>query len=293
MDIQRLKQLTGGDRVSARFLYQGKAADDLKGFYPDFHLTLFTNTKPIVIDSTDAAWRRIRVVPFVVQFKGEKRDNSLKQTIAAEAEGILAWLVRGCMAWQKRGLAELPKAVRDATAEYELDSDVLAEFVDMCCAVESDAMERAHPLYVAYKAWCEERGRDRKEIVTETTFGRMMAAKFRKDHDRAGYYYTGLRLAGNVTGSQIRCDGFDGFLEKSRARVRTPEEFTENDTQPVTQIQEPVTPNIDGWHDERDAVLGMTSDDALAIWKSQGAPSSGPVSGPEEFQFSAEVTHED
>ena len=99
----RVKTLTGGDRVSARFLY-----GELFTFTPVLKLWLASNHKPEIQGTEQAIWRRVQLVPFDVDFRG-KEDPMLKEKLLAELPGILAWSVRGCMAWLadgggKRGL---------------------------------------------------------------------------------------------------------------------------------------------------------------------------------------------
>jgi putative DNA primase/helicase len=93
-----VKQLTGGDRIKARFLFQ-----EYFEFVPQFKLFLACNHKPIVRGTDLAIWERIKLVPFTVTIPPEERDTDLGTKLRAELEGIFAWAVRGCLAWQQAG----------------------------------------------------------------------------------------------------------------------------------------------------------------------------------------------
>src|SRR5205807_894309 len=93
-----MKQLTGGDRITARKLYQ-----DLFEFDPTHKIMLAANHKPVVKGTDGAVWRRIKLVPFIVTITDAEKDKGLLSKLKAEAPGILAWAVRGCLAWQRDG----------------------------------------------------------------------------------------------------------------------------------------------------------------------------------------------
>ncbi|GAF75138.1 unnamed protein product, partial [marine sediment metagenome] len=124
-----VKQLTGGDRVTARLLYS-----EYFEFTPTHKLYLAVNHKPVIRGTDHAIWRRIRLIPYDVTIPDEDQDKHLSDRLAAEREGILAWLVRGCLEWQRDGLG-MPDAVRKATASYRSEMDVLGEFIADCCVI--------------------------------------------------------------------------------------------------------------------------------------------------------------
>jgi putative DNA primase/helicase len=108
----RIKSLTGGDRVSARFMRQ-----DFFEFMPQFKLVIAGNHKPSLRSVNEAIRRRFNLVPFTVTIPVEERDLNLRDKLKAEWPGILRWLVDGCLAWQREGLSA-PAAVRNATSAY-------------------------------------------------------------------------------------------------------------------------------------------------------------------------------
>ncbi len=148
----RVKQMTGGGRIAARVLHQ-----EFFEFALGFKLFLATNHKPDVRGTDDAIWRRVRLVPLAVQIPETEQDKRLRDKLAAEAAGILAWLVRGCLAWQREGLG-LPPAVQAATAGYRAEMDRLAAFLEDCCLLRPDARATVNALYEAYAAWCSANG---------------------------------------------------------------------------------------------------------------------------------------
>jgi putative DNA primase/helicase len=163
-----LKSLTGGDRVTARYLYR-----EFFEFTPTFKLWVACNHRPRVRDSSEAFWRRIRLIPFTVSFKG-KEEKGLAEALAAELPGILAWAVRGCLAWQEAGDLVAPREVLAATDAYRADEDQLERFIADCCIRKADATSGATDLYHSYQDWARNGG---EPIESQTGFGRRLAEK--------------------------------------------------------------------------------------------------------------------
>ena len=120
-----IKSLTGGDIVSARFLY----SEDFE-FKPQFKLWLAANHKPVIRGTDYAIWRRIRLIPFEVTITPQQRDEALPAKLTAELPGILAWAVQGCQDWLADGLRPTERVLA-ATDEYRAESDVLGAFWPM------------------------------------------------------------------------------------------------------------------------------------------------------------------
>jgi putative DNA primase/helicase len=148
----RVKNLTGRDTVTARFLFA-----EHFDFRPEFKLWMSTNNKPVIYGTDDAIWDRIRMIPFTRRFSGAKADTGLPRKLRDELPGVLAWMVRGCLDWQQGGLGE-PKGVKDATAGYRTEMDTLAAFFEDRCVIHPKAEVPATPLYKAYQEWCAESG---------------------------------------------------------------------------------------------------------------------------------------
>ena len=147
-----VKQVTGGDKITARKLYTEHFE-----FTPHLKLFLSTNHKPNIYGTDNAIWRRIRLIPFKETFGPGRVKKKLSEKLVMELEGILAWAVRGCLDWQKKGLGESP-AVDEATSTYRKEMDVLGAFIDERCVNGGDAECPASSLFAAYRDWCEVNG---------------------------------------------------------------------------------------------------------------------------------------
>jgi putative DNA primase/helicase len=185
----RVKALTGCDPITARFLNS-----EFFTFEPVLKLWLAVNSLPKVGDLSVGFWRRVRLIPFKACFKGDRIDRDLQPTLTAEAPGILAWLVRGAVTWRKHGLEPTPEVVLAAVREYELDSDILGDFLREKCVLEPEATARGGDLYRAYTGWADENNIKGKERMSSTTFGRQLAQRFEKRHTREGKVYVGIRV---------------------------------------------------------------------------------------------------
>jgi len=146
----RAKMLTGRDPIRARFLHRPYFE-----FQPTHKLWLATNHLPVVGDSTEGMWRRIRVIPFRAFFPPQKQDKELPQKLLAEGEGILAWIVEGARRWLAEGLGEA-EAVREATSRYRNEMDALADWLEARCIPDPQAVTPFADLYEDYRCWCEQ-----------------------------------------------------------------------------------------------------------------------------------------
>jgi putative DNA primase/helicase len=160
----RVKAITGGDPVTARFLF-----GEFFTYRPTYKVWLAMNHRPGITGTDEGIWRRIRLIPFDVSFLG-REDKTLAQELEAERQGILAWAVQGALKWQAGGLTE-PAAVLAATEAYRRESDLLAQFLDDCTIQKAGARVKAGDLYKAYTAWCKD---NNEKELTGTTFGRRM-----------------------------------------------------------------------------------------------------------------------
>lgn len=176
-DAGKLKWLVGGDTLCGRAPYGRREVE----FEPTHTLFLLTNSKPKADPLDFAFWQRILLIPFTLSFVDDphkanerKRDPYLVERLKAESSGILAWMIRGCLAWQKGGLAP-PQVVRAATNGYRLDEDIVGHFLDECCFLSESANIRAGDLYTAYQEWCGAMGH---RPVSGTRFGKDMKDRF-------------------------------------------------------------------------------------------------------------------
>jgi putative DNA primase/helicase len=148
----RIKALTGGDKISARFMHQ-----NFFEFFPQFKLLMAGNHKPSLRSVDEAIRRRFNLIPFTVRIPPAQRDLALPEKLKAEWPGILAWAVDGCLKWQQEGLNP-PPAVVDATEEYFEDEDSFGRWLSECCTRDPHAHEITRDLYGAWKAWAERSG---------------------------------------------------------------------------------------------------------------------------------------
>jgi putative DNA primase/helicase len=144
----RIKQLTGGDTVTGKAHYQ-KAVS----FRPKFKLWIYGNCQPAIYGVDYAMWRRIKLIPFHVQFSPDQQDSTLKEKLFAELPGVLNWAIEGARAWQAEGKLIPPDCVVAATDEYRNDQDVLRDFIAEKIEKAKGAVLTHKELYRAYKAW--------------------------------------------------------------------------------------------------------------------------------------------
>ena len=203
-----LKRVTGRDLIAARFMRK-----EFFEFRPNFLLMLATNFRPQFRGQDEGLWRRVKLIPFERYFAPAERDHKLGEKLLAEAQGILAWAVRGAVEWYRDGLAD-PEPIKDATREYRQTSDALAGVLPGVLVFDDDARITAKAAYDAYCAWAEEENLPAKERWTRRTF--LAALEERggvKKKAAAGVYFLGLRLARPT----------DGVAEESSVEERTPE----------------------------------------------------------------------
>ncbi|MBU1605392.1 MAG: hypothetical protein KKD08_01090 [Alphaproteobacteria bacterium] len=140
----RIKQVTGGDKISARFMRQ-----DFFEFVPQFKLVIVGNHAPVLSNVDEAARRRFNIIPFT--HKPASPDRELENKLKAEAGQILSWAIAGCMDWQANGLAR-PEIVAAATADYFDEQDLFGQWIDDRC--ERDPVKWELPAKL-YHDWTE------------------------------------------------------------------------------------------------------------------------------------------
>lgn len=182
-----VKQLTGGDKVRARFLFHEEFE-----FKPALKLWLAVNHKPAINGGDHPVRRRIRLIPFSVTISEEERDPHLAEKLKGELPGILAWAVRGTAAWASEGMDE-PQEIRAANAAYCAEMDELADFLADCCEVGSGFSVRASEIYKRYADWRYECGE--VSVKSQTAFGlHLVEGGFEKKNTNQGRLYLGIKL---------------------------------------------------------------------------------------------------
>ena len=183
-----LKQLTGGSKITCRFLY----ADEFE-YLPEFKIWVATNHKPIIRGMDLGIWRRIKLIPFEVNIPKSKVDKNLKYRLRKEFPQILKWAVDGCMLWQKEGMAE-PQCVLDAVKEYKQEMDLLAGFLEQCIEIDYENDERimASDLFSLYSRWAK---RNNEYEMTSKKFFREVSKKLpEKGRCGKGIFYSNIKL---------------------------------------------------------------------------------------------------
>lgn len=184
-DESLVKQLTGGDKILARFLYGSEFE-----YKPKFKIWMATNHLPIIRGTDDGIWRRIKIIPFNIQIPKEKVDKKLEYKLKAEYTGILNWIVQGAIMWQQEGLED-PEAVTNVIESYRAEMDPLDAFLEERCTTGQNYSIKAREMYDAYHEWAKE---SEEYKMSLNKFGREMSKKLLRVKRRDGWYYVGLKL---------------------------------------------------------------------------------------------------
>jgi putative DNA primase/helicase len=149
-DEAKIKQLTGGEPVSARFMGR-----DFFTYWPQYKIVVACNSQPVLRNVDDAMRRRLLILPWT--HRPSRVDPDLEQKLLQEAPQILAWAVRGCLEWQSEGLPR-PEAVLAATGEYFADQDLFSGWIDERVERGAEHFAPAADLYRSWQAFCETAG---------------------------------------------------------------------------------------------------------------------------------------
>lgn len=187
-DDRRVKDITSREIISTRPLY-----GELINFMPTHATWIRGNHKPGILDAGDGMWRRIVLIAFKRKFAVDERIPDLDRRILdTERDGILRWMVDGCIEWQRGGGLRIPAVIAAETAAYRADTDMLGEWVDECC--EQDWSERAAigEAYERYKGWLIAQG---VRYPSRKVFARQMGERgFDVVKSNGTRYFEGLRL---------------------------------------------------------------------------------------------------
>jgi putative DNA primase/helicase len=191
----KVKLLTGRDELVGR-----NPMDKYQThFWPTHKLILLTNSRPQADGGDFALWERLQLIAFPLSFvdrepvrENERRaDNDLGSRVINEASGILAWLVRGCLQYQRQGL-EPPRSIREATIEYKKEEDILGQWLEERCQLGEKFKEEARKLHEDFCTWYETEV-SKKGVPSAKRFGKLLGARFEKKK-RPNQTYFGLRL---------------------------------------------------------------------------------------------------
>jgi len=181
-----VKQLTGSDTITARFLQQ-----EFFDYKPEFKIFMLTNYLPQINGTDYGIWRRIRVIPFEISIPQEQQDKDLFNKLQSELSGILNWAIKGCLEWQKYGL-QTPNKVKIHTKSYKNDMDIISNFITDCCYIDKTMKITKGDLYSAYTQWCID---NKYEAEGKNSLSKHLITKgYKDDRNSKARYWIGLSL---------------------------------------------------------------------------------------------------
>ncbi len=199
LDESLVKELTGDEPIRAR-----RMREDFWEFNPTHKILLVTNHLPRIRGTDHGIWRRIRRIPFIKKYWnpaiGEtgpeelRQDDTLKDDIKNEYQGVLSWIIRGTLSWLHDG-EQAPSEVAGSTGEYRSQQDVLGTFVEELCSKDQNAVCEAAELYKTYKKWADETG---EYCLPQRQFGMAMTERGFERYKNNGVWYRGICLATSV-----------------------------------------------------------------------------------------------
>jgi len=211
-----IKNMTGGDRMTARFLYKENFE-----FYPTFKIFLVANDKPLIRGEDSAMWERVKLIPFKQFIPLGERDKDLGEKLKEEGKGILAWMVQGCLEWQKRKDLLEPQEVSTETAIYRSQMDILGDFLDDCCIIDRTARVAHGDLYQAYEEWCQQN--DEEPVTKKMLTVELQSRNFISKRGHAGKkVWHGLTLKDyqkGDSGDTYNPDSIKSLLEEKQRKV--------------------------------------------------------------------------
>ena len=185
LNEERIKSITGGDVITARFLY-GRYFE----FHPKFKVILAVNHKPIIRGTDRGIWRRVKLLPFKVSFE-KRADKDLESKLMAEIAGILTWCVKGAVRWHKYGMSA-PQSVLDATEAYQSEMDTIGQFLDENTITKPYAQVKSLDLYTRYQDWTKDNG---LRPLSNRKFSKSLQERgMKSERITAGYFWLDIEL---------------------------------------------------------------------------------------------------
>jgi putative DNA primase/helicase len=185
----RIKSLTGGDKIAARFMRQ-----DFFEFLPQFKLVVIGNHKPVLHNVDDAARRRFNIIPFIR--KPACPDRQLEQKLKAEWPAILRWMIDGCLDWQRNGLVR-PASVKETTEAYFSDQDLLGQWLaEKCDAADPSNTSKSDFVGALFESWVKYSNEAGEKPGTKKAFSEALSSRgFTAKRGSGGVrMFGGLRL---------------------------------------------------------------------------------------------------
>lgn len=181
-DEARIKQLTGGDKIAARYMRA-----DFFEFVPRFKLLVVGNHAPVLHNVDEAMRRRFNVLPF--HYTPPNPDRELEEKLTKEHPQILQWMIEGCLTWQAEGLKR-PQVVTDATEGYFSGQDLLGQWLEEFCEVRTG---RLYLKKTAFADWCHYARENGEQPGTQNNFTRRLQKRgIAEKRTSMGRYYSGI-----------------------------------------------------------------------------------------------------
>jgi putative DNA primase/helicase len=207
----KLKALTGGDRIAARFMRQ-----DFFEFTPQFKLIVAGNHRPGLGTVDEAMRRRFNLLPFGVTIPAVERDVDLAEKLREEWPDILQWMVEGCLAWQEHGLNS-PAVVKHATEDYLDSEDALGRWLQECCIRDGAYSASTDVLYRSWQEWCRKNG---EQVDSKKSFSQNLEARqFTRMRSSVMRGFRGIKLKSDIPTSDLRPCGKDTMLSPHKSEL--------------------------------------------------------------------------
>ena len=170
LSVSLVKRMTGGEPLWCEHKFERGYS-----FQPTHKLWLSGNHEPVITDTTNSIWYRLKKIPFTIEIPEVDRKKDYAEYLASEHNAaILTWLVRGCVEWRQTGTLGEPEAVKQAVAEYRDQQDILHDFLaELCLFQKSESIDQSI-LYRAYKKWSEDND---TYVITKPNFGNRIREK--------------------------------------------------------------------------------------------------------------------
>jgi len=193
IDASEVKNLSGRDTITCRRLFSNQ---DIQ-IRPSHTMIIQTNFKPKASAKDGALWKRNVLVPFKAEFVEDPRkshqrkiDEGFKEKLLLEREGILAWLVEGCLEYQKFDLA-IPKGVQDETANYRNENDAIGRFLSEMCIEAKEFTTSKSKMTKAIKEFCSE---NKFDLPSRNEISTFLKEKFDEYHTEKGDFWRGVKI---------------------------------------------------------------------------------------------------
>lgn len=182
-----VKDITGGDELSGRYLYQERFT-----FMPTHKLWMYGNYRPVIRGSDPGIWSRIRLIPFTKYFPPEQRLSKMPEILTMELSGILNWALEGCLEWQKDRLGT-PDTITDAVSSYRELMDIIGAYINENTITDVTAKVSIRELYENYALWCVDNG---ENALDQRSFSQRISERgFQRSRSTGGLHvFIGIGL---------------------------------------------------------------------------------------------------